>query len=139
MTPTDLRILCAALGFTTVVIQGKKFPKKESDKLAAAFANLIEEFCRVTIPSALGVANDDLNQNTDNVIIDEAIDRFKDDLITKQNARLPEDKATLCLFYSRLQARQTKKEQKQFFSKATEDVIANHILHMIDEELMEDI
>lgn len=54
MKLTDARVLCAALGFTAVVTQGGKLPKKEAAIRAAAFAGLIEEFCRVSVPEAFG-------------------------------------------------------------------------------------
>jgi hypothetical protein len=53
MTPADLRLLCTALGFTAVVMRGEKLPKKEGALRATGFANLIEEFCRASVPEAL--------------------------------------------------------------------------------------
>lgn len=52
MTLKDLRVLCAALGFTAVVLQGGKLPKKEGAMRARALGRLIEEFCRSTVPEA---------------------------------------------------------------------------------------
>ena len=63
MTPTDLRILCTALGFTAVVMQGGRPPKKESNFRAAVFAGLIEEFCRATLPDVFGEVEKHSNQN----------------------------------------------------------------------------
>lgn len=54
MTPTDLRVLCAALGFTAVAMQRGQSPKKESALRAVALAGLIEEFCRATLPDVFG-------------------------------------------------------------------------------------
>lgn len=53
MTPTDLRLLCAALGFTAVVSHGGKAPKQEAARRAREFARLIEEFCRLAVPEAI--------------------------------------------------------------------------------------
>ncbi len=53
MTLTDLRLLCAALGFTAVVIHGGKAPKREAARRAGEFARLIEEFCRLSVPEAI--------------------------------------------------------------------------------------
>jgi hypothetical protein len=53
MTPMQLRVLCAALGFTAVVMQGGKLPKQEGARRASEFAGLIEEYCRVAVPEAL--------------------------------------------------------------------------------------
>ena len=52
MNLRDLRVLCLALGFTAVVTQGGKLPKKEGASRATAFANLIEEFCQASVPEA---------------------------------------------------------------------------------------
>jgi hypothetical protein len=52
MNLTDLRVLCLALGFTAVVTQGGKLPKKDGASGATAFADLIEEFCRASVPEA---------------------------------------------------------------------------------------
>jgi hypothetical protein len=56
MTLTDLRVLCAALGFTAVVIKDRKLPKKEAALRATAFGGLIETFCRVSVPEAFADA-----------------------------------------------------------------------------------
>lgn len=53
MTPADLRLLCTALGFTAVVMRGEKLPKKDGALHATGFANLIEEFCRASVPEGL--------------------------------------------------------------------------------------
>jgi hypothetical protein len=53
MTPSDLRVLCAALGFTAVVMQGGKLPKQDCARRASEFAGHIEEYCRITEPEAL--------------------------------------------------------------------------------------
>ena len=53
MTLTDLRLLCAALGFTAVVIHGGKTPKHEAAGRAGEFARLIEDFCRLSVPEVM--------------------------------------------------------------------------------------
>lgn len=53
MTRTDLRVLCVALGFTAVVMQGGTPSKKEGACRAMEFADLIEAFCYKTVPDAL--------------------------------------------------------------------------------------
>jgi hypothetical protein len=59
MTLTDLRVLCAALGFTAVVMQGGKLPKNEGASRATGFAGLIEEFCRASVPEAFEETGDE--------------------------------------------------------------------------------
>lgn len=52
MTPVDLRVLCAALGFTAVAVQGGRVPRAEGARRAREFASFIEEFCRSCVPEA---------------------------------------------------------------------------------------
>jgi hypothetical protein len=59
MTPTDLRVLCTALSFSLVVMQGGNGPKEEGACRATAFAALIEEFCRQSVPDAFATAKDE--------------------------------------------------------------------------------
>src|SRR5579862_3563611 len=59
MDSSDLRILCTALGFTAVAIQGDKLPKVQAALRAKKLSNLIEEFCHAAVPEAF---NDDLEQ-----------------------------------------------------------------------------
>jgi len=59
MTETDLRLLCTALGFTAVVMQGEKLLKDESASRAVGLAKLIEEFCHASVPEAFGRADTD--------------------------------------------------------------------------------
>jgi hypothetical protein len=60
MTPTYLRVLCTALGFTAVVMHGGRVPKKEAAGRATEFAALIEEFCRASAPEAFEHAGEGL-------------------------------------------------------------------------------
>jgi hypothetical protein len=65
MTLRDLRALCAALGFTAVVMQGGKLPKKEGAMRAMAFSGLIEEFCRASVPEAFEETGEDTSRASD--------------------------------------------------------------------------
>ena len=58
MTTIDLRVLCTALGFTAVVLQGEKIPRKLGALRATTFATLIEEFCRSSVPEAFPAAGE---------------------------------------------------------------------------------
>lgn len=51
MSPTDFRVLCTALGFTAMAMQGD-ITRKENAGRARSFARLIEEFCRTSMPEA---------------------------------------------------------------------------------------
>lgn len=48
MTPTDLKILCHALGFTVVVTQSNYVPETGAAR-ARELALLIEQFCRTAL------------------------------------------------------------------------------------------
>jgi hypothetical protein len=61
----DLRALCAALGFTTVVMQGGRVPKQEAARRASDVAGLIEEFCRIAVPKAFEHAEEEVMQVVD--------------------------------------------------------------------------
>ena len=50
-TAIDLRVLCNALGFAAMAVQGDA-GLKEGAFRARGFARLIEEFCRTSIPEA---------------------------------------------------------------------------------------
>lgn len=52
MDSTDFRLLCSALGFTAIILQGGKAPKHIAARQAGHYAKLIEEFCRLAIPEA---------------------------------------------------------------------------------------
>lgn len=60
MTRIDLRVLCAALGFTAVVMQGGRIPRQEGARRASEFAGLIEEYCRITVPEAFEHREEDM-------------------------------------------------------------------------------
>jgi hypothetical protein len=128
MTPIDLRILCTALGFTAVVMQGGKLPKSEGVLRASGFANLIEEFCRTTLPDISDEAKPVTSSNT--AKIDRLVERFKSNLKDNKNPDLPHDKDFLLQLYDRLQQRHR--------SRATDNLLADEILHLLNEELLLD-
>ena len=137
MTPTDLRLLCAALGFTTVVMQGGNPPKSEGNRRAIAFADLIEEFCRVTVPDAFGVANFNLADDSDVTEIDRALDKHIEELRQKEATLLPEEKPILLKYYDRLQQRKSRRMQASFYEMADARVLADRILKYLDVEIEE--
>ncbi|MFY9288601.1 MAG: hypothetical protein WAO98_08895 [Alphaproteobacteria bacterium] len=61
MTRLDYQVLFAAFGFTLVAMQGERIPKKDGALRAAAFSQLIEEFCRNSVPEAF-------EDNTDSIV-----------------------------------------------------------------------
>jgi hypothetical protein len=132
MTPADLRTFCTALGFTAVVMQGNT--GKDNAARAQDIAVLIEEFCRTTLPDVF-LSEEVAPVARDDAPIDRMIDRFKTELRDNQVASLPQDRETLLRFYDRLQLRQAWRHQKPFYAAAPDDLIANRVLSMIDEEL----
>ncbi|MER2520718.1 MAG: tyrosine-type recombinase/integrase [Bdellovibrionales bacterium] len=99
------------------------------------FARLIEEFGRETIPGAFDDKNSFTSSQPD---IDRKIEEFKSGLIKRETAILPEDRAALLQFYDRLQTRKAQNEQKAFYETAPDDLIANRVLTLIDEEILRD-
>jgi hypothetical protein len=117
MFAKDLRVLCAALGFTAVAIKGGLL-KKDRAARAEAFARTIEEFCQ-------RYAKD--GGQPKGAAPDAAIEELKANLQAKQSADLPEDYDLLHRLYLRLQERHT--------AYATHDLIADEALHLLDEEI----
>jgi hypothetical protein len=134
MTPKDLRILCTALGFTAVV--AREGPGKDEASKAMALGRLIESFCLTALEEAsAGTVPDLADLDVDPAAIDDAIDRYKADFRDKEAARLPPDRATLLQFYDRLLQRKTRWEQRHFYATAPEDMIANLVAKLVEEEI----
>ena len=130
MADLNLRTLCTALGFTAVVMQSGQFSKKDAALRATGFANLIEAFCLEATPDAPA--------NLDRPEIDVVIQKFKYALNRSGSASLPQDRATLVAMYDRLLQRKARRERSHFYDSAHDDLIANAILAMVDEELSRD-
>lgn len=133
MTRTDQQILFTALGFTAVVLQGGR--EDDGSRRAQEFARLIEEFCRATLPEVFAPTDHIVESPQPDIAIDTMIERFKAELQDKGEARLPQDRAILLRFYDRLQLRQTQRQQQVFYTTAPDDLIANRVLALIDDEL----
>ena len=130
MTNVSLKTLCTALGFTAVVMRGGELPKKDAALRATGFANLIETFCLEATPDAPA--------NLDRVEIDMVIKKFKDAMNRSGSASLPQDRAALVAMYDRLLQKKARRERSHFYDTAHDDLIANAILAMIDEEISHD-
>ena len=130
MSNVSLKTLCTALGFTAVGMHGAQLPKKDAALRATGFANLIEAFCLEAAP--------DSPANLDRVEIDIVIKKFKDALNRSGSASLPHDRPTLVAMYDRLLQRQARRERQIFYDTAHDDLIANAVLAMIDEEISHD-
>jgi len=129
MTPQDLRILSTALGFTAVVMQGENISKKDGARRATGLANLIEEFCHTALPDSFGAGAATVFRG-DTKQTDRLIERFKGNLKDGKTIDLPHDRDLLLQLYDRLYQRHR--------SHATDNLIADEILHLLDEELLFD-
>jgi hypothetical protein len=132
LTRMDLRLLCMALGFTALAT--KDGTDIDAVGKVVALARLAEFFCLTNVPGALDITNASVDDGR-LAELDEAIDRYKADLRTKHEAQLPDDRETLLHFYDRLQQRQLRRRQRQFHASAADDVIADCILRMVEEEI----
>jgi hypothetical protein len=89
----------------------------------------------VTVPDALGVSNENIGDESDPISIDAAIEKYKADLIDEGSARLPDDRETLLKFYDRLHQRQQRRKERHFYATGSDDMIANRVLQLIEEEI----
>jgi hypothetical protein len=96
MKPLDVRLLCTALGFSTIVSRDGRAGKKA----IMGFAKLIEEFCQATIPEAFEAANGngegDISEtsNPEAKILESVVQRMADAIVQiyrEQNGCLPQD------------------------------------------------
>jgi len=133
MTRTDFKVLFTALGFLAVVMKGENANNDGADK-ARKLASLIEEFC--IQPEQFGRCGQ--AASVASATINDMINQFKVELVEVGNASLPQDRATLLQFYEQLIVRQTRHREQHFYVMATDDMIANRILTMIDEEIKAD-
>jgi sirohydrochlorin ferrochelatase len=134
MTPAQmLRIHCTALGFLAVIL--KDVEQDKQALRAKTIGRLIESFCMVTVPDALGVSNENIGDEKDPALIDQAIEKYKAELMNEGSARLPDDREMLLKFYDRLHQRQQRRKERHFYATGSDDMIANRVLRMIEEEI----
>ncbi len=135
MFTNNLRLLCTALGFLAVVMKDGNGTCDGADK-AKKLAGFIEAFCHEALPEEFG-EEAQLSPFSDRYI-DEMIDEFKRQLVEKGEAHLPQHRGTLIHFYQQLMARQLLRRESNFFSLAPDDIIANRVLALVDEEINAD-
>jgi hypothetical protein len=137
MTPAQmLRVHCTALGFLAVIL--KDVERDKQALRAKTIGRLIESFCMVTVPDALGATNNNLGENSDPASVDAAILHYKMDLLDEESAVLPSDHDGLLQMYDRLLVRKVRRQQRQFYVMGNEDVLANQILNLVEEEIAEE-
>ncbi len=70
--------------------------------------------------------------------VDEVIERYKNNLVKHEAARLPAGRSALLTMYDRLQQRRIRREERKFYAVATEDEIADRILELAEAEIVRD-
>jgi hypothetical protein len=135
MTREDLRLFCTALGFTAVVLQDVE--NNEQAERATALAHLIEAFCLMAVPEISETALP-YSSVAETAAIDLALERYKIELVTKGSGRLPQDRAMLLKFYDRLHQRQQRFRERHFYATGSDDMIANRVLQLVEEEIAND-
>jgi hypothetical protein len=111
--------------------------KDHQAQRAKSLARLIEAFCVVTVPNASDASGSDTGL-AEIAAIDLAIQRYKTELITEGSARLPQDRAMLLKFYDRLHQRQQRFRERHFYATGSDEMIANRILQLVEEEIAND-
>ena len=70
--------------------------------------------------------------------MDEFIDRHLKELVEDGATQLPEDRQTLIKMHDRLQHRQARRTDREFYAFASEEKLADLVLGLLDEELADD-
>jgi len=133
MTRIDQQIIFSALGFIAVAMR-EETNAQDSAKRARGMAWLIEEFCKTSVTEAFGETKDYSGDNLPDEQIDNLINTFKTTLRDEQEAKLPQDRATLLKMHRRLQERAEHKSRQRL----PNDLLADLILEFIDAEIEEE-
>jgi hypothetical protein len=121
VTHIDKETFFTALGFIVVLMKDEN-TQKDGASRATAMARVIEMFCHTTRPD-LFIGEDDLKTD----VLDQLIEGLKASLHTKQLLGLTSDQTLLLRLYDRLLQRHR--------SYATDDLIAEEIAHLLEEEV----
>jgi hypothetical protein len=131
MTRTDRKIIFTALAFLAVVTRGKGAIDERAAQRIQELAELVESYCNehvidVSLP---------VSEETGALVIDQIIERHAQELREKEETRLPEDRQMLIKLLDRLQVRKSRRAQREFFSAAGEQRLADLVLQLLDEEI----
>ncbi|MDD3183325.1 MAG: hypothetical protein PHD48_11065 [Alphaproteobacteria bacterium] len=127
--------LCLMLAFQTVVAHGKQ--SRGMAEKVIELARRMNEFCVSNLSKAFHSDEFSFIEDYGAARIDVAIDLYKQELRTKEQTQLPQDRENLIHLYDRLQQRKARRMQRQFFTMAKEDKLADLVLNLLDEELEE--
>lgn len=137
MTRYDQRILYSAMGFLAVVLhdgEGKDGHKSSHLADRAKFiAGLIEAFCKENVP-AIGLMLD-LDSDTSIEATDQIIAHHVKELREKHETILPQEREGLLRLYDRLSQRHHRREQREIYTDAGIDRLADLVLDYLDEEI----
>ena len=130
MTRTDHKIIFTALGFLAVILDN--VPRDKQALRATTLAKLIESFCATSLPDAFMGESPDARRAAE---IENLLEVYIAELRDGGSAHLGYDRQTLLGMYNLLLIQKTRHEQKEFFSSAHDEVIANRILQLAEERL----
>jgi hypothetical protein len=131
-----LRVHCTALGFLAVIL--KDVPQDKQAIRAKTIGRLIESYCMVTVPEAMGFSNENIGDEASPGSLDAAIDTYKAKLVNEGSSELPTDRDTLLKFYDRLHQRAQRRRERHFYASGSDDMIATRILQLVEAEIDED-
>jgi hypothetical protein len=131
MTRTDRKILFTALAFFALIIQGKNAGDRHKAVRVLKLAGLVEAFCMEHVPSMLWVKTDETGSSA----VDQIIEHHVKELRDKDETVLPAERTTLINLHDRLQQRKTRRMRWEFYASVKDDVIADLVLKLLDEEI----
>jgi hypothetical protein len=129
MTRTDHKIIFTALGFLTVILDN--VPRDKQAMRATAIAQLIEAFCAASMPDAF---MSDAPEGVRVAETEELLQLYIAELRDTGSAQLSHDRQTLLGMYDLLLIQKLRFEQKAFFESGHDEVIANRILQLVEEQ-----
>ncbi|MDD4616151.1 MAG: hypothetical protein PHW76_03420 [Alphaproteobacteria bacterium] len=127
--------LCVMLAFQAIITNGKKTDAPGVETRVIELAKHMNEFCNRHVREAFPIGTINLVDDKGAAKIDEAIDQYIQELRTKEQTHLPEDRETLIQLYDRLQQRRSRRMQWEFYATAKEDKLSYLIIKYLDEEI----
>lgn len=125
--------LCLMLAFQTIVAHSKN--SEDLAEKTIELARRMNEFCNLNIAKVFPISTINFADDNDLSKIDDAIAFHIEELKTKEQTHLPEDREMLIQLYDRLQQRKSRRMQWHFYATAKEDKLADMVLKFLDEEI----
>lgn len=132
MNRDDFRLICAALGFTAVIVR-EDVPQSKQALRAATIAKLTESFCQCSLPEAF--EPECFGEESDAVIIDQEIARYKAELTASGSARLPSERQDLIQLYDRLLLRKAHRDMCELFEEGSCAEFSARAMRLIKAEI----